>query len=398
MPDIEKKSLTLALLLHEKGRTQLKTENYNEALILFLEADHELSICNSNLVQMIDNYAILNLDIVWCYMCLKSIMQLPDAERRLKICEEGFKRSYGENFSRLEKLKGSTENEKALIMRLHLLQGVLCFHLNRRNESISMLSVAERELNALKVDESLLNILMEMGYKRAEAITGLRSSFNNVEGAVTFILERRNNLKDARNVGRKERELENFLAHSGIDGFINPRSLHSLVEMGFPKALVALALKKTENNIPQSIELLQDHQTELKAELAKIIKPDKDFIDKLINLGFDAELAKTILKNTSNDLDSAIETLLDLQNVDNIPAQLLSLIDEAMPSTSGASNSAQGSSLVDKIKKKVKMTMEEQEAYEMLKEDLEMEDDDYLNITLNQEEQLLTQYKNILSK
>lgn len=282
MPDNEKKSLTLALLLHEKGRAQLKTENYNEALILFLEADHELSICNSNLVQMIDNYAILNLDIVWCYMCLKSIMQLPDAERRLKICEEGFKRSYGENFSRLEKLKGNTENEKALIMRLHLLQGVLCFHLNRRNESTAMLSVAERELNALKVDESMLSILMEMGYKRSEAITGLRGSHNNVEGAVTFILERRNELKDARKVGKKERELENFLAHSGIDGFINPRSLHSLVEMGFPKALVAFALKKTENNIPQSIELLQDHQTELKAELAKIIKPDEEFIEKVI--------------------------------------------------------------------------------------------------------------------
>lgn len=115
-------------------------------------------------------------------------------------------------------------------------------------------------------------------------------------------------------------------------------------------------------------------------------------------MGFDEELAKTILKNTSNDLDSAIEALLDLQNVDNIPVQLLSLIDEVMPSTSGASNRAQGSSLVDKIKKKVKMTLEEQEAYEMLKEDLEMDDDDYLNITLNQEEQLLIQYKNILSK
>lgn len=115
-------------------------------------------------------------------------------------------------------------------------------------------------------------------------------------------------------------------------------------------------------------------------------------------MGFDAELAKKILKNTSNDLDSAIEALLDLQNVDNIPTQLLSLIDEALPSTSGASNSSQESSLVDKIKKKVKMTLKEQEAYEMLKEDLEMEDDDYLNTTLKQEEQLLIQYKNILSK
>ena len=54
--------------------------------------------------------------------------------------------------------------------------------------------------------------------------------------------------------------------------------------MGFPKALVAFALKKTDNNIAQSIELLQDHQTELKAELAKIIKPDRDFIDKVILL------------------------------------------------------------------------------------------------------------------
>lgn len=33
-------------------------------------------------------------------------MQLPDAEKRLLICEQRFKKSYGENLNRLVALKG----------------------------------------------------------------------------------------------------------------------------------------------------------------------------------------------------------------------------------------------------------------------------------------------------
>lgn len=153
----------MALLLHEKGKSQLKLENYNEALILFLEADQELKLCNSQLVESVDNYAILNLDIVWTYLCLKSIMQLQDAERRLKICEQSFKRTYGENYSRLADLKGSTENEKALIVRLHLMQAILFFHQNRRPEAISLLSMVENEMSALRVNNESVKALVEMG-------------------------------------------------------------------------------------------------------------------------------------------------------------------------------------------------------------------------------------------
>ena len=153
----------MALLLHEKGKSQLKLENYNEALILFLEADQELNQCNSMLVESVDNYAILNLDIVWTYLCLKSIMQLEDAERRLKICETSFKRSYGENYSRLAELKGSTENEKALIVRLHLMQAILYFHQNRRIEAVDLLSKVEAEMSTLRVNEESVKALEEMG-------------------------------------------------------------------------------------------------------------------------------------------------------------------------------------------------------------------------------------------
>jgi hypothetical protein len=66
-----------------------------------------LSQSVSDLLKTVDNYALLNLDIVWCYLILKSVMQLPDADRRLKICEDNFRRSYGDNFDRVQVLKGS---------------------------------------------------------------------------------------------------------------------------------------------------------------------------------------------------------------------------------------------------------------------------------------------------
>lgn len=39
MPPAEEKSLMMALALHEKGKSALSRENYNEALVFFLEAD-----------------------------------------------------------------------------------------------------------------------------------------------------------------------------------------------------------------------------------------------------------------------------------------------------------------------------------------------------------------------
>lgn len=61
----------MALAMHEKGRSALKREDFNEALIMLLDADHEYKTCNSKMLESVDNYALLNLDIVWCYLMLK---------------------------------------------------------------------------------------------------------------------------------------------------------------------------------------------------------------------------------------------------------------------------------------------------------------------------------------
>lgn len=71
IPPVEKKAIMMALAIHEKGRAALRRNAFNEALIFLLEADNEFKFCNSQLLQAVDNYALLNLDIVWCYIMLK---------------------------------------------------------------------------------------------------------------------------------------------------------------------------------------------------------------------------------------------------------------------------------------------------------------------------------------
>lgn len=73
LPPEEKRAIMMALAIHEKGRAALKRNEYNEALIFLLEADNDYKTCNSKLLESVDNYALLNLDIVWCYIMLKVI-------------------------------------------------------------------------------------------------------------------------------------------------------------------------------------------------------------------------------------------------------------------------------------------------------------------------------------
>lgn len=141
-------------------------------------------------------------------------------------------------------------------MRLHLLQGVVLFHQNRRNEAYEKLIVAGNELDALKVDDSLVVALMEMGYEPYEARLGLRACGGNLEQAINFIHERKAKLREARQNSKEERKLNAKLANenngNGKD-WVNPRSVCTLMEMGYARDVVVEALKRSKNDVPKAV-------------------------------------------------------------------------------------------------------------------------------------------------
>ena len=81
---------------------------------------------------------LLNLDIAWCYLKTGNISELPDGEQRLAACEKSFANSYGENLERLNTVRGSTQKEMVLLLRLRLLKSIVAFHNGHRQRAVDL--------------------------------------------------------------------------------------------------------------------------------------------------------------------------------------------------------------------------------------------------------------------
>ncbi|XP_055371078.1 NEDD8 ultimate buster 1-like [Condylostylus longicornis] len=401
LPPNERNSIILALALYEKGRSALKRREYEEALVLFLESDEEFSSCQSEILNKVDNYALLNLDIVWCYLCLKSFSYLQDADRRLKICQENFERSYGSDMCRLFKLKGNLiGNERALVMRFHLLQGVLYYHQNKRNEAYEKLLVVESEISQLEIDEEKLLSMLNMGYDLLETKIALRACYNNINEAINFIAERKAAKEQARKRANKELDIGNKIRKLEGSEWVNPKSVTTLVEMGFVTEIAIMALKKTNNDLTQAIDLIQNHGEALKAEIPKV-EPQCDLVDELCSLGFKKEMVETALKSFLNNKEEAIEFLLKLHSEDDFDNILQVIENEnslcfnenvAGPSTDNKCN------VISIVKKQIKKEKEAKEAYERFAEDVSNVEDEYLDMNFVEEKNIVKEYKLLLTK
>ncbi|KAL9882660.1 NEDD8 ultimate buster 1 [Glossina fuscipes fuscipes] len=397
LPPTENRAILIGMGICEKGRVAMKNERYDEALILFLEADEKFTACNSKFLEAVDNYALINLDIVWCYLCLKNVTQLPDAQRRLEICENSFRRSYGENLQRLITLKGDGCAEKALIMRLHLLQGVVLFHQNRRNEALEKLDIAENELLALKVDDTSIETLVEMGYEPHEARLGLRARGGDIEQAINYIHDQHEKLRETRKHSQKERKLNQKLDVRKHDkNWVNPRSVCSLMEMGYSSKLVVQALRDSRNDLNKALNLLQNHTEELSRKLPLEGTINIDLMEQLQQLGFSESRVRIALEATRNNLESAIDFLVKMYTDEKDLSMFIERMtavatDQGAPSTSTGLNS-----LAQQIVEKAAKEIESLNAYNRFKQDFIANDFDYLDLPLIQEEQILAEYKHLL--
>ena len=106
---------------------------------------------DSKLVERVDNYALLNMDIIWCYLNLQNLQELKNAgksnyhqhisltlsnvslylteEERLKLCEKSLEKCYGSDLSRLAAIKSESTNKHVPIyVRLNLLKVAIFFN------------------------------------------------------------------------------------------------------------------------------------------------------------------------------------------------------------------------------------------------------------------------------
>ncbi|XP_076350640.1 NEDD8 ultimate buster 1-like isoform X3 [Tachypleus tridentatus] len=373
LPQQERKALSLAMTLHEKGRAAMKRKNYGEALVFFLEADTEFRKCTSQLLQSVDNYALLCLDITWCYLNLESIAHLPDAENRLKTSEECFRQSYGSNLERVKALKGSSGNESSLFTRLHLLQGIVAYYQNRKEEAKFLLKRVSCELSSLKVDDNKISEVTALGFSRAEARLGLRCCHGNMERTVQHIITKREEREqirkredEERKRKKKQKTLGKTLSGDCID-FCN-----TLVSMGFSSVAAKASLQQSNNNLSKAIEILQE------SDLLQCDDPDEK-VAQVLSLGYEENEARKALKKHHGNLQNAIEDLINSSGkVEMADSEEMAKEEEHSPRTSGLGHELH------------------RQAANRLADDIPEFEEDYLDLSLEEEAEFLKKYITLL--
>ncbi|XP_071943030.1 NEDD8 ultimate buster 1-like [Antedon mediterranea] len=378
LPKEESRALSVALTLNERGRACLKRKEYGEALLVLLEADKEFNHCRSEILSAVDNYAVLCLDITWCYFCLQNIDSLPDAESRLKKCEECFKKSYGADMERLKALKGDSSRELALFVRLYLLQGIIAFYQHNKQLSIQLLHKARGILKTLEVDDEKLSHLIGMGFTTSEARLGLRAANGSLSLAVNKITDRKERRKEIAAKEREEdkkRELQRQIGKAANGQWVNIDVYNTLLSMGFPTNAAASALKQCNSDINLALQTLQENP-----QLLNMPEPGEwqgEITDQMLSqfceLGFLKEVARQALISYHGNVEKAIEVLV--QNGGLLPS-----------SCHRASTSKRSSTGADSL------TKEQNEAIKDLVPDIPEHEEDYLDLTLHEEAEYIQEY------
>ncbi|KAM6214672.1 NEDD8 ultimate buster 1 [Rhynchocyon petersi] len=377
IPPSERKALMLAMGYHEKGRAFLKRKEYGIALPCLLDADKYFCECCRELLDTVDNYAVLQLDIVWCYFRLEQLECLDDAEKKLNLAQKCFKNCYGENHQRLVHIKGNCGKEKVLFLRLYLLQGIRNYHSGNGEEACEYLNKARQLFKELYIDPSKVHNLLQLGFTAQEARLGLRACDGNVDHAATHITNRREELAQIRKEEKEKRRrrLESINALKGM-GFSINAARHALRQA---RGDMDAALKILISN-PQMWWLSASHP-EINSPQQS---PSQENINQLVYMGFDAAAAQAALRVFRGNVQLAAQTLA--HNGGSLPPDLQLSPEESSstPSTSPSSSAGTSSTSTDE-------DMETEAVNEIL-EDIPEHEEDYLDSTLEDEEIIIAEY------
>lgn len=371
IPAEEKKALLLAMTLHEKGRAFMKKRDYASALLYLLDADEEFGKCGSELLNTVDNHAVLQLEVVWCFLQLEQLDCLRDAEERLRRAQTRLNNCYGENLERLYNLKGSTANEQVLYLRLKLLQGVVLYHKGKLQQARKHLNEAEILLGKLCVDDKKVVQLMSLGFTAQEARLGLRACDDDINFAASHIYQRREEKAEIRRKERAERKRK------------KQEAINSLVALGYSEKAAAKAFRSANNNLEHAIEILQyspePFYQDDEAGPSTRIEISDEAINQVAFLGFDPSAAEVALRRFNGNIERAVQALMDHSGY--LPSSLVN----SPPSSSSPEDM--------EVEEPSEEKRKEREIVEEVLADIPEHEEDYLDMTLEEEKEVVIKYK-----
>ncbi|XP_077952580.1 NEDD8 ultimate buster 1 [Gasterosteus aculeatus] len=362
IPPQEKKALILAMGFHEKGRSLMKKKQFDLALCHLLQADQQFSRCGSALLASVDNFAVLQLDVVWCYRALEALSCLEDGRSRLQRAEDCFLRCYGERQQRLLMIKGNTGREEVLFLRLHLLQSLLSYVEGNDAQARHQLSKVEALYTRLCLDSEKMAQLMSLGFTEREARLGLRACEGDLQEAAIHIGNQRQEREELKQRERKRRSRR-------------MEAISSLTELGYSRRDAARALQHADGDVDVAYGILLDSGGSAQATGSH----SEGSVEQLLYLGFQRDVSEAALRLTGGDVQLATQLLLDQQGV--LSPELLSESPSSEePSTSTGDVSTEDSELVNEAL-----------------EDIARHEEDYLDLNLEEESELIATMKTYLS-
>ncbi|XP_036934771.1 NEDD8 ultimate buster 1 [Acanthopagrus latus] len=377
IPHKEKKALILAMGFHEKGRSLMKKKQFDNALCHLLQADQQFNKCGSALLGSVDNYAVLQLDIVWCYRALEALSCLDDGKNRLQRAEDCFLKCYGEQQERLRMIKGNTGREEVLFLRLHLLQSLLSYLEGNDAQARHQLSKVESLYSRLSPDSEKMTQLMSLGFTEREARLGLRACQGDVQEAAIHISNQRQEREELKQRERRKRSRRMEV-------------ISTLTELGYSRRDAARALHLADGDVDRACAILLDSSQAalLTNNNTEGVSPEK--VEQLLYLGFERQVSEAALRLTGGDVQVATQLLLDNQGV--LSPELLSV---SPPSTSSSSSSPSPSSEEPSTSSN---STEDNELVNEVLEDISRHEEDYLDLTLEEESQLIAAMKTYLNR
>ncbi|XP_069033694.1 NEDD8 ultimate buster 1 [Embiotoca jacksoni] len=374
IPHEEKKALILAMGFHEKGCSLMKRKQYDNALCHLLQADQQFSRCGSALLGSVDNFAVLQLDIVWCYRSLEALSCLEDGRIRLQRAEDCFLKCYGEQQQRLLMIKGNTGREEVLFLRLYLLQSLLSYVEGDDCQARQQLSKVEALHVRLRPDSEKMAQLLALGFTEREARLGLRACQGDLQEAAVHISNQRQEREELKQRERQRRRTRT-------------EAVSILSELGFSRRDAARALHCADGDVDRAYAILLDSSQA--AQLTNnntegAVLPEQ--VDQLLYLGFERDASEAALRLTGGDVQSATQLLLDNQGV--VSTDLLSV---SPPSTSSSSCSPSFEEPSTSSS-----SPEDNELVNEVLEDIARHEEDYLDLTLEEETELINAMKTYL--